>query len=385
MSRLGRPRKTTGAVYRRRNSVFWWVRYRDKEGRIIKESTGATDQEEAERFLRDRLDARDEGTLAAVLASKNITFNEWADWFLEHRSKPPYRTEKTHRDNQVVLKNLRPFFGEMRLRDITSGAIEQYLRQRLNQRRKVVTKFGIQYRDRIRPATAHKELRILRRILNVAVAQKQLSLNPCQSVEFPVRLRGTTRKPHYMTATEQARIEFAAPSYLRHVVIIMVEMGLRPYKELLPMPKTEVDLENGLVHIPDSKTPGGIGDMPMTPVAEKAFRAQMEGAGGSEHLFPSPRPGKKPHLTTLKKAWATTLERAGVPYFSLYELRHTFATRLSAGGVADHFVSQLLRQDDPVVFKRYSQAKLNMMREALSRLDRQANEHGASFGTPTLN
>jgi site-specific recombinase XerD len=59
----------------------------------------------------------------------------------------------------------------------------------------------------------------------------------------------------------------------------------------------------------------------------------------------------------------------------LYELRHTFATRLSAGGVADHFVTQMLRQGESNVFKRYSQAKLGMMREALEKLDRQANEH----------
>jgi integrase len=83
----------------------------------------------------------------------------------------------------------------------------------------------------------------------------------------------------------------------------------------------------------------------------------------------------------VKKAWAGTLRRAGIHYFSLYELRHTFATRLSAGGVADHFVTQMLRQGDAAVFKRYSQAKLNMMREALAKLDRQANEHSKSFGT----
>jgi integrase len=63
--------------------------------------------------------------------------------------------------------------------------------------------------------------------------------------------------------------------------------------------------------------------------------------------------------------WSSTLRRAKAPYFALYELRHTFATRLSAGGVADHFVTQLLRQSDSAVFKRYSQAKLNMMRAAL--------------------
>ena len=50
-------------------------------------------------------------------------------------------------------------------------------------------------------------------------------------------------------------------------------------------------------------------------------------------------------------------------------------------GVADHFVTQMLRQGDAVVFKRYRQAKLNMMREVLDRLDRRANEHRQTFGT----
>jgi hypothetical protein len=45
----------------------------------------------------------------------------------------------------------------------------------------------------------------------------------------------------------------------------------------------------------------------------------------------------------------------------------------------------MLRQGDAAVFKRYSQAKLNMMREALARLDRKANDHGETFGTAKLN
>ena len=53
----------------------------------------------------------------------------------------------------------------------------------------------------------------------------------------------------------------------------------------------------------------------------------------------------------------------------------TFARRLSAGDVVDHFVTQMLRQGDATVFKRYSQARLNMMREALSKLDRQESKH----------
>jgi integrase len=133
------------------------------------------------------------------------------------------------------------------------------------------------------------------------------------------------------------------------------------------------------VHLPESKTVNGIADMPMSDRAREAFVSQMRESGDSEYLFPSQfEGGKTPHLTTVRKLWDRTLKRAGLPHFSLYELRHTFATRLSAGGVADHFVTQMLRQGESGVFKRYSQAKLGMMREALEKLDRQANEHSGS-------
>jgi hypothetical protein len=41
----------------------------------------------------------------------------------------------------------------------------------------------------------------------------------------------------------------------------------------------------------------------------------------------------------------------------------------------------LLRQGDAKVFKKYSQMKLQMKREALLKLDRQANEQHKRFDT----
>jgi hypothetical protein len=72
MSKMGRPRNSAGVLYHRGRSDLWWVRYRSNDGGITKESTGTTNREEAERFLRDRLDARDEGKLSAILAGKKI-------------------------------------------------------------------------------------------------------------------------------------------------------------------------------------------------------------------------------------------------------------------------------------------------------------------------
>jgi len=314
-----------------------------------------------------------------VLNSKQLTLNQWADWFLERRSKPPFRSMGNHQQNLNALKFLRPAFGEVALSDITAEGIESYLAERLETGCRVHTKFGLQLRGKIKPATAHQEFRILSHMLNVAVKQKRLSANPCVAVEFPVSVAKSTRKPHYMTATEQAKIEIAAPGYLRNIVVILSEMGLRYKKELLPMKKVQVDLDNELVHIVDSKTVNGIGDMPLTPPAREAFQRQIEETPGSDYLFPTSKAvAQRPYITNLRKVWAGALKTAGVPYFALYELRHTFATRLSAGGVADHMVTQMLRQGDADVFKLYSQAKLGMMREALTKLDRKANERGIS-------
>ena len=58
---------------------------------------------------------------------------------------------------------------------------------------------------------------------------------------------------------------------------------------------------------------------------------------------------------------------------------------MSAGGVADEWVTQLLRQGDAKVFKKYSQMKLQMKREALAKLNRRANESRSSFGTVVQN
>jgi len=382
MSKTGRPPKLSGTVFSRKESAFWWVRYPNRDDEIVRESTGTTDRQEAERFLRERLDARDEGRLPIVLSGKSLTFGEWADWFLDRRSQPPFRSLNTHKQNLNTLKFLRPTFGKTRLSEITPQAIEDYIATRLRSGRWVRTKLGKRRQGELKPSTVHLEFRVLNLMLNLAVKQKRLGVNPCAAVEFPVPIKTCVRKPHYMTSSEQARIELAAPDYLQHLVVILTEMGLRPYKELLPMKKSEVDLENSVVHIPDSKTESGIGDMPMTELARKAFRAQIEATPGSEYVFPSPSPrAKKQYITSLRRIWEKTLRRAGIPYFPIYHLRHTFATRLSAGGVADHFVTQMLRQGDSQVFKRYSQAKLNMMREALTRLDRQANEHQETFGT----
>ena len=85
-----------------------------------------------------------------------------------------------------------------------------------------------------------------------------------------VILKGLFR-PHYVSWSEQQCIETHAPEYLRNIVRIISETGLRVYKELLPMKKDQVDFVNKTVWIPDSKTPNGVAELPLTEVALQAF------------------------------------------------------------------------------------------------------------------
>lgn len=369
---MARPRKHDGVVYRRKGTHVWWIRYWDRNHVCRRESAGTDDWKEAQTKLRERLKARDENVLDVVHKGERTTFQEWANTFLEHYSKPPIRSEKTHESHQRAVMHLTQAFGDRLLSDLSADMIEGYLRARLRARVRHKTRRGFVERGLVKPSTVHQELRVLRRVLNVAVRKRLLPSNPCWGVEFPVAVKGLFR-PHYVSWSEQLRIECAAPVYLKHVIRIITETGLRVYRELTPMKKDQVDLENAVVWIPDSKTPNGVAEVPLTNVAVEAFRDQLQIAGNGPYLFPSDL-GPSGHQTTFKTAWAATLRRARVPHFRIYDLRSTYATRLSAGGVADEWVTQLLRQGDSKVFKKYSQMKLQMKREALQKINRSANE-----------
>ena len=80
--------------------------------------------QEAQKKLRERLQARDDNTLPVVRKGETLQFGKWADSFLEHYSKPPFRTEKTHLANDRAIKHLRAAFQSQKLANVTAEEIE---------------------------------------------------------------------------------------------------------------------------------------------------------------------------------------------------------------------------------------------------------------------
>src|SRR5438034_32174 len=84
----------------------------------------------------------------------------------------PFRAEKTHEANLRAGLHLKKAFGARKLGEVSADDIELYLLRRLQDRVRIKTGAGVVLREKLKPATVHQELRILRRVLNVAVRKK---------------------------------------------------------------------------------------------------------------------------------------------------------------------------------------------------------------------
>jgi integrase len=69
------------------------------------------------------------------------------------------------------------------------------------------------------------------------------------------------------------------------------------------------------------------------------------------------------------KAWAATLKKAGIPFFPIYNLRHTFATRLTVAGVAGLTVAQMLGHSSTQIVPRYAQVLDQNRLDAMKKLE----------------
>jgi integrase len=90
-----------------------------------------------------------------------------------------------------------------------------------------------------------------------------------------------------------------------------------------------------------------------------------EQAGKSPFLFPSPVMPDKP-ITSVRKAWKTTLKNAKVPYFPIYHLRHVFCTRLS-WVAPDAVVQRAMRHSSPETKRHYQLGMVEQVRQNLEK------------------
>ena len=95
---MSKPQKQDGVVYSRNDGKILWIRYRDRNGKRCRESVGTEDWQEANRKLRERLQARDGNLLEAIRKGEALGFEEWVGSFWRIiRVRPSGRPRLTRR------------------------------------------------------------------------------------------------------------------------------------------------------------------------------------------------------------------------------------------------------------------------------------------------
>jgi integrase len=105
--------------------------------------------------------------------------------------------------------------------------------------------------------------------------------------------------------------------------------------------------------------------LPIVSVNFEARRNFCAAQDKSQFLFPSPvKPGQP--ITSVKRAWKTTLKNAKVAHFPIYNLRHVFCTRLS-WVAPDTVVQRAMRHASPETKRRYQLGMVEQVRQNLEK------------------
>src|SRR5271165_6566120 len=202
-----------------------------------------------------------------------------------------------------------------------------------------------------------------------ALKRKYIGENPAANVKhFNERQERPSKR--MLTVEDEHRILEAAPPYLRVGIVLLVQTGGRSYSEGLSLRWDQVDLIHGVLHLGDGlKTTDSAQPLPLSRLACDVLEEwKKEQSSESQYVFPSPRKAGKP-IRSVKRAWRTTLKKAGVAYFPIYNLRHVFCTRLS-WVAPDAVVQRAMRHSSPETKRHYQLGMVDQVREGIE----QANE-----------
>jgi integrase len=156
----------------------------------------------------------------------------------------------------------------------------------------------------------------------------------------------------------------------RLIVTVLLYTGMRVGIEALRLKWSDIDFDESIITVAQSKTAAGLRSLPMTAfVASELAKWHASTSEISEYVFFNPQ-NPSTHIHSVKTAWHKALKLAGIPRFPIYQCRHTFATRLAGLGVSDTIIDQLLGHSRGDVLRFYTARVPEYLRDAINLLEK---------------
>ena len=339
-----------GSLYPR--GKIWWMGY-VVNGDQRCESTGTTNKRLAQKILNVRVAEIVEGRFPGLLKSNAPTLKHYISQYLESRTDLHPHTRTRY---GVSRRSLEHFFATARLPDITGPRIQDYKNARL--------------REGTGPVGINRDLSLLRLVLKQAKRERYIAQNTLDNREHFLDERKQRLQARPFTLDEEQRLLSVAQGYLRPLILLLLDTGLRPNAEALALKWRDVDFDRGMVTVISSKTPAGLRTVPMTNrLKEELLRwKKLTGPQNSQFVFFYPKDPLK-HLLHVRKSWAHALKDAKVTNRRLYDCRATYCSRMYAAGIQPILIELLMGHAGSGLVHTYAKADDDFKRDAAAKLE----------------
>jgi len=295
-------------LFRKPTSKFYWYDFTVR-GHRYRGSTQETKAVRASKVaglkLAQVIEGRDQlPSRPTVLNDFSQRFQSWLD-----EARLEEKTRKYYRNGCRLLKAT-PVFS-LRLTEITAENADKL-------------KFSGS------AGNTNCALRTLRRMLHKAEEWKLISRAPkiklMKEHGRSLRLDDAAERK-LLAAIADCNWRKRTANLFRDIVILMRDTGMRNQRELYRIRIENLDWENRLIFVPDSKTPEG---RRLVPMSRRVFEILRERSGTRQNgwVFPSTR-STSGHIRSIDRLFRLARSKAGLPKdLVLYCARHDYGTRI---------------------------------------------------------
>lgn len=263
---------------------------------------------------------------------------------VEYRAKP-----NTWERLRISFSSVVQFWHSTAVRDITPAEIEAFKVHRAGQG--------------VKDITIRHDLHALSIFFERYAAKQGWCVeNPVASVRIPSDKEAM--RIHVLTPEEEDAYFAVAHGFLADVARLILMQGCRP-EEIMALEQPSIDLKAKTMRIEGGKTRAARRTLDLTEESAAIFARRLKKA--NRWVFPSPRKPAR-HITKLQTSHDAACRDAKVS-FVLYDLRHTFATRMIAAGCDLPTLAAVMGHNGLRTIFRYVHPQAHSMKAAMDRYD----------------
>lgn len=300
-----------------------------------------------------------EGKFLDPLRGNKLTYGELLDRYLKEHSAVR-KGAASYREDTYLARELKAVFGELLLKDLILERVSPWIQQ---------------LRENGKGASSiNHRINMLKHSLKLAREWGYIRHNPVADLK---RLREPAGRLRYLQPDELRRLLDELPDYLRPIVLVAANTGVR-LGEILSLRWEHVNLGQRVVTLTRTKN-GDPRGVPLNATVMGVFRElareRMRQELKSPYVFTNPLTGDR--WIYIGRAFTTAVERAGLKDFRFHDLRHTAASWMVMSGVDLLTVSEILGHKDTRMTRRYSHLSPVHLQGAVAKLDKALDSTGS--------